>query len=202
MPVDGVLGGLHAVTALSEFVAQMLRALGYGILQAISSEANAGCLDVNNQLIDFHLRSAASPNAIEAVSTSVKMEARSWRMRSTVLAGSSEQISIGSQLITRTLMRFDRLASGSEWNGLAFHPRESPTRGELVDVVKEQLDDERCPGRLQLGFNAGAAAGQTVEHLHVHVIPRFHGDMDDPRGGHRVMTDQEGLLPGRLTLVR
>lgn len=59
---------------------------------------------------------------------------------------------------------------------------------ELVDVVKKQLDDELHPD----GFNAGAAAGQTVEHLHVHVIPRFHGDMDDPRGGVRHVIPSRG----------
>ena len=36
-----------------------------------------------------------------------------------------------------------------------------------------------------MGFNAGAAAGQTVNHLHIHVIPRRHGDVEDPRGGVR-----------------
>ena len=54
----------------------------------------------------------------------------------------------------------------------------------LVDVVKAQLDagDPR-PDGYNVGFNAGEAAGQTVMHLHVHVIPRYTGDMPDPRGG-------------------
>jgi diadenosine tetraphosphate (Ap4A) HIT family hydrolase len=55
----------------------------------------------------------------------------------------------------------------------------------LVDEVKRQLDDELRPDGYNVGFNAGAAAGQTVMHLHVHVIPRYRGDMDDPRGGVR-----------------
>ena len=63
---------------------------------------------------------------------------------------------------------------------------------ELVDVVKKQLDDELHPDGFNVGFNAGAAAGQTVEHLHVHVIPRFHGDMDDPRGGVRHVIPSRG----------
>jgi hypothetical protein len=61
----------------------MLRALGSEILQAISNEANAGCLDVSNQLIDFRLRLRIQPNAIEALSSSMKIEAKSWRMRLT-----------------------------------------------------------------------------------------------------------------------
>ena len=56
----------------------------------------------------------------------------------------------------------------------------------LVERVKAQLDtrDPR-PDGYNVGFNAGAAAGQTVMHLHVHVIPRYLGDVPDPRGGVR-----------------
>ena len=53
---DEVLGGLHAVTGLGEFVAQMIRALGSGILRAVANEANIGRPDEGNQLIDFRLR--------------------------------------------------------------------------------------------------------------------------------------------------
>lgn len=56
---------------------------------------------------------------------------------------------------------------------------------ELVDQVKRDLDRERHPAGYNVGFNAGEAAGQTVMHLHVHVIPRFTGDVPDPRGGVR-----------------
>lgn len=56
---------------------------------------------------------------------------------------------------------------------------------DLVDAVKRSLDAERRPDGYNVGVNAGAAAGQTVMHLHVHVIPRYAGDMDDPRGGVR-----------------
>lgn len=59
----------------------------------------------------------------------------------------------------------------------------------LVAVVKQQLHDELHPDGFNIGVNEGAAAGQTVFHLHVHVIPRFIGDVPDPRGGvrHAVM---------------
>ena len=56
---------------------------------------------------------------------------------------------------------------------------------ELVDVVKAQLDAELHPDGYNIGINAGAAAGQTVMHLHLHLIPRFAGDVPDPRGGVR-----------------
>jgi diadenosine tetraphosphate (Ap4A) HIT family hydrolase len=61
----------------------------------------------------------------------------------------------------------------------------------LVDAVVERLDDELHPDGYNVGFNAGAAAGQTVMHLHVHVIPRFAGDVADPRGGVR------HVIPGK-----
>jgi diadenosine tetraphosphate (Ap4A) HIT family hydrolase len=56
---------------------------------------------------------------------------------------------------------------------------------DLVDVVKQALDATLRPDGYNVGFNAGVAAGQTVPHLHVHVIPRFRGDRPDPRGGVR-----------------
>ena len=63
----------------------------------------------------------------------------------------------------------------------------------LVDEVKRQLDaSSPRPDGYNVGFNAGAAAGQTVMHLHVHVIPRYRGDMDDPRGGVRHVIPSKG----------
>ena len=62
----------------------------------------------------------------------------------------------------------------------------------LVDEVKRQLDAELQPDGYNVGFNAGAAAGQTVGHLHIHVIPRYHGDMPDPRGGVRHVIPSKG----------
>jgi diadenosine tetraphosphate (Ap4A) HIT family hydrolase len=62
----------------------------------------------------------------------------------------------------------------------------------LVDEVKRSLDVELGPDGYNVGWNAGPAAGQTVMHLHVHVIPRFAGDMDDPRGGVRHVIPSKG----------
>lgn len=55
----------------------------------------------------------------------------------------------------------------------------------LVREVKRQLDVAYAPDGYNVGHNAGQAAGQTVAHAHVHVIPRFEGDVPDPRGGIR-----------------
>ena len=63
---------------------------------------------------------------------------------------------------------------------------------ELVEVVKNALDDELHPDGYNVGFNVGEAAGQTVAHLHVHVIPRFAGDVDDPTGGVRLAIPDKG----------
>jgi diadenosine tetraphosphate (Ap4A) HIT family hydrolase len=60
-----------------------------------------------------------------------------------------------------------------------------------VAEVRRQLDRELRPDGYNIGVNVGEAAGQTVMHLHVHVIPRYHGDVDDPRGGVR------GVIPAR-----
>ena len=54
-----------------------------------------------------------------------------------------------------------------------------------LDEVKQGLDREFAPAAYNIGINDGAAAGQTVPHLHIHLIPRYHGDCDDPRGGVR-----------------
>ena len=56
---------------------------------------------------------------------------------------------------------------------------------QLVSAVQRKLERDHHPDGYTLGVNAGAAAGQTVDHVHVHVIPRFRGDVADPRGGVR-----------------
>lgn len=55
----------------------------------------------------------------------------------------------------------------------------------LVGHVRDQLATDHHPDGFNVGVNAGAAAGQTVWHAHVHVIPRYIGDAADPRGGVR-----------------
>ncbi len=76
---------------------------------------------------------------------------------------------------------------------------------ELVNIVKQYLDVtlQPKPDGYNVGFNAGESAGQTVMHLHVHVIPRYAGDVEDPRGGVRYvipekanyLREQEGVTP-------
>lgn len=56
---------------------------------------------------------------------------------------------------------------------------------ELVGRMRELLLAERAPDAFNVGINDGVAAGQTVMHLHIHLIPRYSGDTEDPRGGVR-----------------
>jgi diadenosine tetraphosphate (Ap4A) HIT family hydrolase len=55
----------------------------------------------------------------------------------------------------------------------------------LLDRSKVVLDAEFSPHGYNIGINDGAAAGQTIPHLHIHLIPRYKGDCPDPRGGVR-----------------
>ena len=57
---------------------------------------------------------------------------------------------------------------------------------ELLDIAKSGLEAGRdVPDGYNIGINDGRAAGQTVPHLHIHLIPRRRGDVADPRGGVR-----------------
>jgi diadenosine tetraphosphate (Ap4A) HIT family hydrolase len=56
---------------------------------------------------------------------------------------------------------------------------------DLVRLVSGRLVAELKPDGINVGVNVGVAAGQTVDHAHVHVIPRWKGDVEDPRGGVR-----------------
>ncbi|HRI17041.1 MAG TPA: HIT domain-containing protein [Burkholderiaceae bacterium] len=55
----------------------------------------------------------------------------------------------------------------------------------LLDAAREQLQAELRPDGFNIGINDGRAAGQTIGHLHIHLIPRYAGDLQDPRGGVR-----------------
>ena len=55
----------------------------------------------------------------------------------------------------------------------------------LVAEIRERLKEQLHPDAFNIGLNDGEAAGQTVMHAHIHVIPRFRGDVEEVRGGVR-----------------
>ena len=65
----------------------------------------------------------------------------------------------------------------------------------LVVEAKEICDKQFHPDGYNVGVNVGTAAGQTVMHAHVHVIPRYEGDMPDPTGGVRHVIPGRGKYP-------
>ncbi|MDD3129326.1 MAG: HIT family protein [Candidatus Izemoplasmatales bacterium] len=60
---------------------------------------------------------------------------------------------------------------------------------EAICSLKRKLDQLYNPSGYNIGINNGESAGQTIMHLHVHLIPRYNKDCDDPRGGVR------GVIP-------
>jgi diadenosine tetraphosphate (Ap4A) HIT family hydrolase len=55
----------------------------------------------------------------------------------------------------------------------------------LLQSVRRVLGRKHSPDGYNIGLNVGAAAGQTIRHVHLHVIPRYRGDVPDSRGGIR-----------------
>ena len=63
----------------------------------------------------------------------------------------------------------------------------------LIDACNEVIEKNFRPAGYNIGFNVGVAAGQTVMHCHCHVIPRYVGDVREPRGGVRgVVPEKRG----------
>ncbi|NEZ04287.1 HIT family protein [Wenzhouxiangella sp. XN201] len=60
-----------------------------------------------------------------------------------------------------------------------------------LPMAREVIEKKHSPDGFNIGANVGQAAGQTVFHLHVHLIPRYNGDQEDPRGGVR------NVIPGQ-----
>ena len=66
----------------------------------------------------------------------------------------------------------------------------------LVDEMKVIIDRDYKPDGYNVGVNIGEAGGQSVPHIHIHMIPRYKGDMENPRGGVR------GVIPHKQKYVK
>jgi len=71
------------------------------------------------------------------------------------------------------------------------NPEEAADLMSLLRSAKNVLQVEFKPDGYNIGINDGASAGQTVPHLHIHLIPRYRGDSADPRGGVRWIIPQK-----------
>ena len=61
----------------------------------------------------------------------------------------------------------------------------------LISEAKKQVDEQYVPAGYNIGINDGEAAGRTIHHLHIHLIPRYQNDVENPRGGVR------HIIPGK-----
>jgi len=82
----------------------------------------------------------------------------------------------------------------SSWFDASTHERTALLEG--IEAARDAIQARFSADGYNIGVNSGVAAGQTVPHLHVHVIPRRHGDVADPRGGVRY------VLPHRANYLR
>jgi diadenosine tetraphosphate (Ap4A) HIT family hydrolase len=64
--------------------------------------------------------------------------------------------------------------------------------GVNIGIIKRILDKKFNPTGYNIGINCGESAGQTIPHCHIHIIPRYDGDVEDPRGGVR------GCIPEKM----
>lgn len=104
----------------------------------------------------------------------------------------AERIAFESEL---ALALFDAYPV-SEGHALAIPRRHVQSAGDLTEAelleiwrllgkLRALVVERHAPGGFNIGVNDGSAAGQTVRHAHFHLIPRYAGDLPDPRGGIR-----------------
>lgn len=63
---------------------------------------------------------------------------------------------------------------------------------KAIEAAKQIVLNKYNPDGFNIGMNCGATAGQTVFHFHCHLIPRYNGDMENPRGGVRHVIPSKG----------
>jgi diadenosine tetraphosphate (Ap4A) HIT family hydrolase len=66
----------------------------------------------------------------------------------------------------------------------------------LIQRTRERIDRSHQPAGYNVGVNVGVHSGQTAPHVHIHIIPRYPGDTEDPTGGVR------GVIPSKMRYPR
>lgn len=64
-------------------------------------------------------------------------------------------------------------------------PEEVAECMKLINEEKKNIDEQFSPDGYNIGVNIGSAAGQSIFHVHIHIIPRYEGDVENPQGGVR-----------------
>ena len=64
-------------------------------------------------------------------------------------------------------------------------PEEVADCMKLINEEKKNIDEQFSPNGYNIGVNIGSAAGQSIFHAHIHIIPRYEGDVENPQGGVR-----------------
>jgi diadenosine tetraphosphate (Ap4A) HIT family hydrolase len=116
-------------------------------------------------------------------------ESFSWYVRHDNFPASPGHVELVTKRHVESLFDLDSAESG-EMHGVLLYARR---------LVAEELGAE--PDGWTIGVNDGAAAGRSIDHLHIHLIPRYHGDVPDPRGGIRQCAPgwapDSWVIPGR-----
>ncbi|MCF0247433.1 MAG: HIT family protein [Synergistes sp.] len=74
-------------------------------------------------------------------------------------------------------------------------PEEETAMLDLLRKCKDLLEEKYHPDGYNFGVNCNECAGQSVMHVHMHLIPRYKGDTDSPNGGVRLVIPQRAAYP-------
>ena len=108
--------------------------------------------------------------------TAIQAERIIYKNKSFFIIEDAFPVSPGHLLIISNVVREDYFdLSESEKNELT----------STIEKAKELIEKKHKPHGYNIGMNCGESAGQTVFHFHCHLIPRYNGDMENPRGGIR-----------------
>ncbi len=77
-------------------------------------------------------------------------------------------------------------------------PAEGAAILDLISICRSLIEEQYSPDGYNIGVNVGEAAGQTIPHVHFHVIPRYAGDVKYARGGIRAVIPDKRHYPADM----